>query len=317
MSWQPDASIDMLRIRAAWLKSIRQFFDERDVLEVETPVLAPSTIPDPHIESLKTCFQKQTYYLQTSPEFYMKRLLAAGSGAIYQLSRVFRDDERGRLHNPEFTLLEWYRPGFDQAQLMTEVADLVQVLWGKNIDVQTISYQSLFESTVNINPLKEDWDAINQYCQQHQLQCPVVQNDGWDVAIDWLLSCVIQPQMQGSISFIYDYPASQASLARIDAVTPDVAKRFELYIDGIEIANGFEELTDSREQRERFEAENMQRKANGQAEIPLDEKFLSAIDAMPSTSGVALGVDRLLMLARNQSAISNTMAFAWQDVTDS
>lgn len=312
MPWQPDASMEMLHRRAAWLKQIRLFFDERGVLEVETPILSPSTIPDPHIESLKTRFYGQTYYLQTSPEFYMKRLLAAGSGSIYQLSHAFRYGELGRLHNPEFTLLEWYRPGYTREKLMFEVADLINELFPDLSYIENISYQALFQQYLDIDPLQPDWSALRQYCDSHGLEFSVVAEGTWDVALDWLLSCVIQPRMEGAC-FIYDYPATQASLAHISSDNDTVAKRFELYIHGVEIANGFEELTDSQEQRQRFEQENKKRETNGQSQIPLDEKLLSALDEMPQTSGVAVGLDRLLMLVTGETEISKTMAFSWQN----
>lgn len=314
MTWQPDASIETLRARASWLKRIRDFFESRGVLEVETPILAPTTIPDPNIESLSTTFQTHTYYLQTSPEFYMKRLLAAGTGAIYQLSRVFRDDECGRLHNPEFTLLEWYQPGYTQHDLMDEVTELLVTLLDNVDAVERITYQDLFLRHVKIDPLLESRSAIETFCSQQNLECPVV-NEPWDIILDWLLSCVIQPQMRGTC-FIYDYPASQAALAQIDKGNPDVARRFELYIDGVEIANGFEELIDSEEQRQRFNRENKQRYDQGQEQIPVDLNFLKALDEMPPTSGVALGLDRLLMIERKASRLSDCMAFAWQNVTD-
>lgn len=314
-SWGPDASIDVLRVRAGWLKKIRRFFEDRAVLEVETPVLAATTVPDPNIESLSTRYQGQTYYLQTSPEFYMKRLLAAGSGAIYQLGRVFRDDEAGRWHHPEFTLLEWYRPGFDQQALMNEVADMVMALYGETLPFERTTYRDLFLRYVGIDPLQKSWPAVAAYCREQSLECPLQPEEDWDTVLDWLLSCVIQPQMQG-FCFVYDYPASQASLAQLNPADPLVARRFELYIEGIEIANGFEELTDSAEQRERFNRENRQRCQRRQKEIPLDEKFLRCLDNVPATSGVAMGFDRLLMLAMGVKNVSDTMAYAWQSAAD-
>jgi len=195
-SWRPDASIETLRLRAQWLKQIREFFEARGVLEVETPVLSAASVPDSNIESLQTFVNQQKCYLQTSPELYMKRLLAAGSGPIYQVSRVFRGGELGPLHNPEFTLVEWYRPGFGQEQLIQEVTDLVQILLEldpANNPIKTISYQGLFLEHTYIDPLKIDWPVLFSWSEKNQLSCPIQESDGWDAALDWLLSIVIQP----------------------------------------------------------------------------------------------------------------------------
>ena len=221
MNWCPDASIDMLRMRAAWFRKIRAFFDARSVLEVETPILAPSTVTDPHIESLKSRFQHRDYYLQTSPEYYMKRLLAADSGPIYQISRAFRDDELGKLHNPEFTLLEWYRPGFDQLQLIQEVYDLLFQLCGLDSTqaMEIVSYQNLFARYTGIDPLEEDRTALRSWCNIAGHECPINEMDSWNTALDWVLSMVIQPQMKG-LYFIKDYPAGQATLARVNSKNP-------------------------------------------------------------------------------------------------
>lgn len=315
MNWQPTASLETLQLRAQWLSEIRGFFRQRKVLEVETPILSPASIPDPNIESLQTQANGQTVYLQTSPELYMKRLLVAGSGPVYQISRVFRQGEVGRLHNPEFTLVEWYQPDYSQQQLMDEVADLVILLCKLDQEatrLQTIRYRELFEQTTGVNPLEVDWQRLNQYCESNQLQCPVYNNrdNDWPVAMDWLLSTVIQPDMQG-LMFIIDYPAAQASLARLDADNPAIARRFELFIDGIEMANGFEELTDAQEQRQRFEQENRQRQSRGLATIPLDEAFLAALESgLPQTSGIALGLDRLLMWKLGCKTVQEVMSFA-------
>jgi len=316
-SWRPEASIETLRLRAQWLKQIRQFFEARGVLEVETPILSPASVPDPHIESMQAWVNGQPQYLQTSPELYMKRLLAAGSGPIYQIARVFRDGEAGQLHNPEFTLVEWYRPGFDQHELMQEVADLIHTLMGsdptnptiESDPIKKIRYQDLFLEHAGIDPLVIDWAAFLLWCEQNSLSCPVVQADGWDAAMDWLLSIVIQPVMRGMI-FVIDYPASQASLARLDPGNLTVARRFELFVDGIEIANGFEELIDVIEQRQRFERENKIRESKGLQSVPFDRLFLDALESgMPETAGVALGLDRLLMCKTGSSRVADVLSF--------
>ena len=307
MSWQPNASIDMLRTRATWLQTIREFFAARDVLEVETQILSLASVPDPHIDSLTTTVNRRQYYLQTSPELYMKRLLAAGSGAIYQVARVFRDGEIGELHNPEFTLVEWYRPGFDQVQLMREIADLVSALTEDAIQPQQLTYRELYEQVTGLNPLHEDWPALMAYSNASGQDCP--EGDDWDIAMDWLMVTAIQPAMQGW-TFVHDYPATQASLARLDPDNPEVARRFELFVDGIELANGFEELTDADEQRRRFEHENRVRKDKGDATVTLDENMLDALQSgLPACSGVALGLDRLLMWASQQATVAKTMSF--------
>ena len=315
MNWRPDASMAMLRMRATWLKQIRVFFEERGVLEVETPILAPATVTDPQIESLAVHFRHRDYYLQTSPEYHMKRLLAADSGPIYQISRVFRADGPGRLHHPEFSLLEWYRPGFDQYGLMQEITDLLARLCTAHpavADIETISYQDLFARYTDIDPLREDKTALLSWCDMTGHECPIDMTDSWNTALDWVLSIVIQPQMEG-LSFIQDYPADQAALARLNPQDPRTARRFELYADGIEIANGFEELTDADEQYRRFEQENRRRCLHGQKSIALDEPFLMALEhGIPETTGVALGLDRLLMWESGMNSIRETMAFGWQ-----
>ena len=307
MNWQPGATLDMLRTRAAWLRIIRQFFQGRGVLEVETPVLSPATVPDPNIDSLITHVNQQQYYLQTSPELYMKRLLAAGSGPVYQVARVFRDGETGRLHNPEFTLVEWYRPGFDQHELMQELGKLASALLGYDIEYQLLTYSDLYQDYTGLDPLHEDWPALSAYCAANQQSCP--QDIEWSAAMDWLMVSVIQPAMHGWV-FVHDYPASQASLARLHPENPAVARRFELFVDGIELANGFEELTDADEQRQRFEQENQTRQDNGKAAVILDENMLAALQSgLPECSGVALGLDRLLMWASRQTEVAHTMSF--------
>jgi len=311
MSWRPDASMQTLRLRAQWLKQIRGFFEARRVLEVETPILSPASVPDPNIQSLQTRVNQQPCYLQTSPELYMKRLLAADSGPIYQISRVFRDGEMGRLHNPEFTLVEWYQPGYSQQQLIDEIAALVIGLCGLDpaaTPIQTIGYRDLFKQVTGIDPLQPDWHGLSQYCESKQLQCPI-NDDDWSAAMDWLLAIAIQPDMRGLV-FIVDYPATQASLARLDIDNPVIARRFELFIDGIEMANGFEELIDAAEQRQRFEQENRERQSKGLQQMPLDKKFLAALESgMPETSGVALGLDSLLMWKTASEKVQEVMSF--------
>lgn len=309
--WKPSASLEHLRARADWLKRARAFFAEREVLEVETPILSVATVPDPHIDSLVTRVNGLSCYLQTSPELYMKRLLAAGSGPIYQIAHVFRDGESGRLHHPEFTLVEWYRPGFDQFQLMAEVIELVVALAGQRttgMAVEYLTYRQLFGQHANLDPLHEDWAALQEFSRAKGLECPV--DDEWEAALDWLMVTLIQPAMSG-FTFVHDFPASMASLARLHPDDPELAKRFELFIDGVEIANGFEELTDPHEQRQRFVDENQRRAHMAKPEVVLDAAFLQALEkGMPNASGVALGLDRLFMWGMQLDKVARAMSFA-------
>ena len=314
MDWRPGAGIEQLRRRAELLATIRRFFAARDVLEVETPLLASTGITDPSIEPLtveRGVSLPQSRYLQTSPEYAMKRLLAAYGDPVFQIARAFRDGEVGSRHNPEFTLLEWYRPGFDHHRLMTEVAELLVACIGDR-EVQKISYRQLFLDRLQLDPFTVPVTQLRQVAGRH---LDVTSLDGdRDMWLDLLLSHVLEPQLvnQG-LCFIYDYPASQAALARIvEADGALVGQRFELYVDGLELANGYFELTDATEQRRRFEQDNARRRERGQTERPLDERLLAALaHGMPECSGVALGVDRLLMLASGVSDIRDVLVFDW------
>jgi len=312
--WRPTASLDVLKKRAELLRQIRAFFYARDVLEVDTPALSAAGNTDPNIESFSTDYtgpgDANTLYLHTSPEFAMKRLLAADSGAIYQLCKVFRNGEAGRHHNPEFTMLEWYRPGFDHHKLMDEVAELINEVLGHK-DIEKITYQQAFVEHAGIDPLDTDSRALKQCAQQHGLEQVIgVDDASVDEWLDLLMDQVIVPAFGKNRVFVYDYPASQAALAKISSSDPRVAERFELLIDGIEIANGFHELTDADEQRRRFKAENSQRQKAGLAQLPIDENLIAALEnGIPDCAGIALGVERLLMLLLSQQNISNVMCF--------
>ncbi|MFV8818751.1 EF-P lysine aminoacylase EpmA [Haliea sp. E17] len=314
MSWQPSADLEALRARARLLQAVRGFFDSRDVLEVETPQLCEAGVTDPAIENLALTAGvslSRPRYLQSSPEYAMKRLLAAGSGPIYQVSRVFRDGEAGRRHNPEFSLLEWYRPGFDLLQLMDEVAALVQACIGEQ-PVQFTSYRALFQRELGLDPLRATVAELEVLARNH-LDPGTLAGDR-DLWLDLLMSHLVEPRLAGrGLCFVYHYPASQAALARVVEDAGElVAERFELYVDGVEIANGYHELTAADEQRQRFERDNARRRAQGQPERPLDERLLAALAAgMPDCSGVALGLDRLLMLALGRDSISQVLAFDW------
>lgn len=310
-TWYGSAPLEHLQQRAIYLKLIRNFFDQRNVLEVETPILARSTIPDPNIESIQAFpfGNELCFYLQTSPEFHMKRLLATGSGAIYQLSKVFRQGEVGSKHNPEFTMLEWYQPGFDYKKLMEEVSDLVSLVL-KTAPATSMSYQALFQYYLDIDPLNINVQACMACAQSLDLH--VSEGHQWTVDnwLDYFMSHIIEPKLGDNRPiFIYDYPRSQAALAKVNEDNPLVAKRFELYFKGIELANGFEELTDPKEQEERFKEDLKTRQRQSQHIPPLDERFIKALSFMPSCSGVALGVDRLMMLALKASSLAEVMSF--------
>jgi lysyl-tRNA synthetase class 2 len=286
-------------------------------MEVETPIMSAAGNTDPQINSFTTHYDGPAapaggqMFLHTSPEFAMKRLLAAGSGAIYQLCRVFRNSEAGRRHNPEFTMLEWYRPGYDHHALMDEVeALLIEVLQEQAGKARRISYQQAFLDHAGFDPLASDMAVVRDCASQHGLADIVGlderDRDGW---LDLLMDQVIMPKLRGMV-FIYDYPASQASLARIKTEDPRVAERFECFIDGIELANGFHELIDAGEQRQRFLADNKKREATGQPTVPVDIRLIDALErGMPACAGVALGVDRLLMLSVGASSIAEVLAF--------
>jgi lysyl-tRNA synthetase class 2 len=292
--WRPTASLGVLQSRAAMLAAAREFFALRGVLEVETPILSAAAVSDPQIESLATrvAGMGAPSYLCTSPEYAMKRLLAAGSGDIYQIGKVFRDGERGRWHNPEFTLIEWYRLGFDDAALMTEVETLIGRLLAPHRRLEPaerLSYSAAL--------------------QRHAGDCRAELDR--DAKLDLLMGLVAGPRLGlERPCFICDYPASQAALARLKPGSPAVAARFELYLDGIELANGFHELLNGSEQRERFNQDLLLRRARGQVTPPLDEHLLAALAAgMPECSGVALGFDRLVAVGVGASRLADVMAF--------
>jgi lysyl-tRNA synthetase class 2 len=314
VTWRPSADLGQLRARAALLARIRQFFAERNVLEVETPLLAGSGVTDPAIEPLlveRGTSLSAPRFLQTSPEYAMKRLLARDGEPIFQLARAFRDGEAGARHNPEFTLLEWYRPGFDHHRLMAEVAELVRHCLGERA-VHKRSYRSLFSEFLALDPFTASAAELAAAARRH-IDTGTLAGDR-DLWLDLLMSHLIEPQLAAlGMVLVYDYPASQAALSRVVEVDGfRVGQRFELYVDGLELANGYFELGDGDEQRLRFEADNARRREHGLPERPLDEHLLAALaHGLPDCSGVALGVDRLLMLATGVSDIRRVLAFDW------
>ena len=299
------------------LKDMRAFFDARDVMEVETPLLSSTGTTDPHIESFKTVFQDQHHYLNSSPEFAMKRLLAAHGESIYQICKAFRDDELGPMHNPEFSMLEWYRPEFDMHQLMDEVEALVSVLSDDSLaSFMRLSYGQVFEKYASLNPHLATANDCRDCAVQHGIEQPVGMGDAKDEWLDWLLTQLVLPSLPSKqFTFIYDYPASQCALARLnendDGIA--VASRFELFYGQTELANGFHELANVDEQRQRFESENKIRLSENRLEIKIDEYLLSALEhGLPDCSGVALGLDRLLMVLMGSDLIDEVLSFSWR-----
>jgi len=314
MNWQPSAGLDALKSRAAMLAAARRFFAVRGVLEVDTPTLSAAAPSDPQIESLATRVAgfSAPLYLSTSPEYPMKRLLAAGSGDIYQICKVFRDEERGRWHNPEFTLLEWYRLGFDDARLMSEVEALVAELLApfRVLEpAERVSYSAALLRHAGVDAHRSSEAELAAAATRHGITCAAELDR--DARLDLLMGLVVGPKLgRERPCFVHDYPASQAALARLKPGVPAVAARFELYLDGLELANGFHELADSAEQRARFTHDLQLRHARGQALAPLDERFLAALDAgMPECAGVALGFDRLVAVALGAKRLTDVMAF--------
>jgi lysyl-tRNA synthetase class 2 len=309
--WQPTATFESLRVRAGTLASIRRFFADRGVLEVETPALSAAAVTDLHLHSVACRLDlddRRTRFLQTSPEYAMKRLLAAGSGPIYQTCKVFRDGERGRRHNPEFTMLEWYRPGFDHHRLMDEVEELLQAVLGVAAG-ERISYADAFRRHAGVDPhAASDGELRSRVVA---LGVAGVAELDRDDLLNLLLSHVVEPHLgSGRPSFLFDYPASQAALARVRPGNPPVAERFEVFLDGLELANGFHELADPGEQRRRFEADLVERRRHGLPEVPVDERLLAALaSGLPDCAGVALGVDRIVMRKVGTRDIADVIAF--------
>ena len=305
-----------MRARASLYTLVRAFFAERGVLEVETPILGVAGNTEPNIESFSTSFSgrmdagSRERWLRTSPEFPLKRLLAEGVGDCYELGRVFRDGEAGRRHNPEFTMLEWYRVGWNHRQLIDETIALVQAalaLGGTTAEVCTTTYRDLFLDAVGLDPLAADDRELRDALHGVRVSDEGL---GRDDRLDLLLTHRIQPAFPDArITVVYDYPASQCALAKIRADDPPVAERFELYVGQHELANGYHELTDAHEQRARFERDNARRQSRGLAPLPLDENLLSALQALPDCAGVALGIERLLMAMTGSDDIRTVLAF--------
>lgn len=325
-TWQPTATLSILKKRAEIIRQIRQFFAARNVLEVETPLLSHATVTDPHVIGIPAIFQReglpeQTLFLQTSPEYAMKRLLAAGSGSIFQICKAFRQGDLGRYHNPEFTMFEWYRIGFDHHELMNEMDELLQTIL-QTPAAERLSYAQAFEKYVGLNPHTTSLAELMQCVHDQQIQFVSLPNTSFseenekNMWLALLLTHCIEPKIgRDRPVFLYDFPVSQSALAKIrQAENPPVASRFEVYFKGHELANGFHELQNSHEQRKRFADELLVRQQNNIAPAVIDENFLAALDAgLPECAGVALGVDRLIMLALAAKSIDEVMSFSFEN----
>lgn len=310
MNWQPTASRETLVLRARILATIREFFAAANVLEVDTPVIGHAGAGDPALKSIAVTLNGQVLYLQTSPESAMKRLLAAGSGDIYQLGKAFRDDEQSRLHRPEFTLLEWYRLGYDHHRLMDEVAALVAKVLPQ-VSLSRASFASLCDRCGAPDPHLADTGVLADYAAAHGLRLSVAETTDRCLLLDFLMSEVLRDAWPpGTGGFVYEFPVEQAAYASLLPGPPAVAARFELVIDGIEIANGWQELCDPELQRERYLVEAGLRQQRGLPPMPADARLLAGLaHGLPACAGVALGVDRLVLLAAAAEDLSEVLAF--------
>ena len=309
-----------LELRARLNALIREFFAQRGVLEVETPLLSAAGNTDLHIEGFATQFSGNVQagarerFLRTSPEYPLKRLLAAGMGDCYELGRVFRNGEAGRSHNPEFTLLEWYRLGWDHPRLMDECGGLVRAAMGlvvRNTGLNKTSYINWFKEELDLDPSSADEAALRAPLAEFGIEPHGLTRDDW---LDLLITHRLQPALpRDRITLVYDYPATQCALAKIRGGDPPVAERFELYLGPHELANGYHELNDAAEQRARFERDNARRRERGLRELPVDDNLLAVLDDLPDCAGVALGVDRLLMCMLETDDIRDVLAFPFAE----
>jgi lysyl-tRNA synthetase class 2 len=306
----------MLQARADLLAFLRNYFAEQSVMEVDPPLLATTSVTDINIESIGAQAMGQSCFLQTSPEFFMKRLLVSGAGDIYSLGKVFREAEQGSRHNPEFTLLEWYRLNWDEFQLIAEVEDLVvgayQAIQNSQISVSRISYGDCFEQTLGIDPHGAKLSALQSLSEEKGY--PQWRNETRANCLDLLFSELVEPQLLKGLVTVYDYPACQAALAQIhqDAEGRLISRRFEVFLNGMELANGYFELTDAEQQLQRFQQDIEHRQQTNKPEMGIDPKLNKAMqEGLPSCSGVAMGVDRLLMQLSDVQSIGEVMTFSW------
>ncbi len=311
--------LQLARFRAESYQTIRAFFNTRDAIEVETPILSRYGSTDFHIDSFKVTAltaKARDYYLQTSPEFFMKRLLSAGSGDIYQICKVFRAEEEGGRHNPEFTMLEWYRVNWSLQALMTEVADLLKSLspvFERTVEFAT--YRDVFLKHLSIDPFAITDEKLVCFVKRQIKDAPKL--DSRDDYLSLLLSHFVEPKLgTDSLTFLTHYPASQCALAKtsLDAYGNRVAERFELYYNGIELANGFDELNCASEQQQRFEEDQQLRQQHGKPTIPFDKNLIATLEKLPDCVGVALGLDRVLMIASGENNLQSILLFPFKTI---
>ncbi|HET9765334.1 MAG TPA: EF-P lysine aminoacylase EpmA [Thermoanaerobaculia bacterium] len=331
--WQPSAPLANLRRRAELVTEVRRFFAARGMLEVETPLLGAAAATDLHLASLSTTLAgapPRTLWLQTSPELHMKRLLAAGSGPIWQLCKAFRDGEAGRRHNPEFTMLEWYRPGWDHHRLMDEVEELLRATLPRLAEApaaERLTYRDAFRRHAGVDPFTAGAEELRRRAGELGIATGAGSHSGVDASTahdswsreDWLhllFATAVEPRCgwaapdRAGITFLHDFPASEAALARVRAGDPPVAERFEAFVEGVELANGYHELADPAEQARRFAADVAARRERGLPDVPADARLLAALaHGLPDCAGVALGFDRLAMLALGATSIDEVIAF--------
>ena len=321
MDWQPTSDFTALLARAELLKQIRRFFAERGVLEVETPLLSQTAGTDPNLSPFVTPYRRpgqrdgSAHYLQTSPEFAMKRLLAWGSGSIYQICKAFRNEESGRQHNPEFTLLEWYRTGFGLNELIDEIETLLLTVFAEKRNLspaRRIAYRALFRELAGVDPIQAGTQEFSECAKRHHLdEAAAICGSDRNIWLDLLFSHLVQPNMdRNRIYFVYDYPACQPSLARNKPGEEYLVERVEVFLDGLELGNGFHELADPAEQENRFNADLAKRRKLGLEQPPKDYRLLDAMaHGLPDCSGMAIGLDRLLMLLTQADHIDRVLAF--------
>jgi len=320
-NWKPTVAPGVLERRAQMLRLAREFFATRSIIEVETPTLTNSGVSDPHIASLTARLKvrgERTYFLQTSPEYAMKRLLASGAPDIYQICKVFRDQEIGHLHQPEFTMVEWYRHGATLDDMIEETcAFIIEVSETPSLPVEKYRYRDIFLDTCHVDPLEADIDHLAD-CAGRMIDTMTpdlrqrlgADRNAW---LDLLMSHVVVPGLASDrLLAIHHFPADQAALARLDPAKPELAERFEIFLNGIELANGYRELTDAAEQRRRFNADLDRRRTAALPMMEPDQALLAALDfGLPECSGVAIGFDRLVMTACNLKHIDQAISFAF------
>lgn len=317
--WRPSCGLQQLRARAQLLAAIRDFFRRKDVLEVETPLLCQATGTDPQLDFFSTRFHyspdNPSLFLQTSPEFAMKRLLAAGCGSIYQICKAFRNGESGRFHNPEFTILEWYRLDFKLSELMAEVGELITTVLAPHValgHVQTVEYQQIFLDKTGLDPLDFQLQHYRDFARRENIAEAIdICGEDHVLWLDFIFSHKVQPELGWhSVCLVQHYPAIQSSLARINESNPLLAERFEVFVQGVELGNGFFELSNPLEQEGRFDREIEERRRLNLPPVAKDRRFLAALESgLPDCSGVAIGLDRLLMIMTGAETIDDILAF--------